>query len=101
MKNESELLKACKALDAYWLESFPEGPDENGIPNDELLALVKARLAPSTILIWKQIREAIKNAESDMPDVNAKYPNGAPMWAKDGTMLDENGNRSIFDDIDD
>ena len=28
------------------------------------------------------------------------YPNGQPMFAKDGMMLDENGNRSIFDDVD-
>ena len=28
------------------------------------------------------------------------YPNGKPIFAKDGTMLDERGNRSIFDDID-
>lgn len=30
----------------------------------------------------------------------AKHPNGAPMYAPDGTMLDENGDRSIFDDVD-
>jgi hypothetical protein len=30
----------------------------------------------------------------------AKYPNEKPMFAADGTMLDENGNRSIFDDVD-
>ena len=29
-----------------------------------------------------------------------KHPNGVPMWAPDGMMLDENGNRSIFDDVD-
>lgn len=29
-----------------------------------------------------------------------KYPNGQPMWSPDGTMLDEYGNRSIFDDVD-
>lgn len=28
------------------------------------------------------------------------YPNGAPMFAPDGMMLDEHGNRSIFDDVD-
>lgn len=28
------------------------------------------------------------------------YPNGAPMFSPSGTMLDEHGNRSIFDDID-
>ena len=30
----------------------------------------------------------------------AKHPNGAPKWSPDGTLLDENGNRSIFDDVD-
>lgn len=29
-----------------------------------------------------------------------KHPNGAPLWSPDGTMLDEHGNRSIFDDVD-
>lgn len=29
-----------------------------------------------------------------------KHDNGAPMFAPDGTMLDEKGNRSIFDDVD-
>lgn len=30
----------------------------------------------------------------------AHYANGAPMFADDGTMLDDKGNRSIFDDVD-
>ena len=29
-----------------------------------------------------------------------KHPNGKPMFSRDGTMLDEKGNRSIFDDVD-
>ncbi|PWJ88425.1 hypothetical protein C8D77_111148 [Mesorhizobium loti] len=29
-----------------------------------------------------------------------KHPNGQPMWAPSGTLLDERGNRSIFDDVD-
>ncbi|HEY5411317.1 MAG TPA: hypothetical protein VIJ94_11390 [Caulobacteraceae bacterium] len=28
------------------------------------------------------------------------HPNGAPVFSADGTMLDERGNRSIFDDVD-
>lgn len=31
---------------------------------------------------------------------NQKHPNGQPAYSPDGTMLDENGNRSIFDDVD-
>lgn len=29
-----------------------------------------------------------------------KHQNGKPVFAKDGTLLDEKGNRSIFDDVD-
>lgn len=29
-----------------------------------------------------------------------KWANGMPMFAPDGTMLNEKGNRSIFDDVD-
>lgn len=29
-----------------------------------------------------------------------RYENGAPMFDESGMMLDENGNRSIFDDVD-
>lgn len=29
-----------------------------------------------------------------------KYPNGRPKFTVDGTMLDDRGNRSIFDDVD-
>jgi hypothetical protein len=30
----------------------------------------------------------------------AKHSNGFPVFSRDGTMLDEHGNRSIFDDVD-
>lgn len=33
-------------------------------------------------------------------DAARKYPNGAPMYAPDGTMLNDAGHRSIFDDVD-
>ena len=29
-----------------------------------------------------------------------KHPNGSPRYSPDGTMLDSDGNRSIFDDVD-
>lgn len=29
-----------------------------------------------------------------------RFPNGAPKWAQNGTFLAEDGNRSIFDDVD-
>lgn len=33
-------------------------------------------------------------------DAALKHNNGSPMYAPDGTLLDERGNRSIFDDVD-
>ncbi|MDG4874136.1 hypothetical protein P9273_03365 [Mesorhizobium sp. WSM4935] len=30
----------------------------------------------------------------------AKHPNGQHMWSPDGTLLNENGKRSVFDDVD-
>jgi hypothetical protein len=36
-----------------------------------------------------------------MTDYDITHPNGAPKFAADGTMLDEAGNRSVFDDVDD
>jgi hypothetical protein len=30
---------------------------------------------------------------------NMKHENGSPKYARDGTMLDDEGNRSIFDDV--
>jgi hypothetical protein len=33
-------------------------------------------------------------------DAALRHSNGAPMYAPDGTLLDEKGNRSIFDDVD-
>lgn len=30
---------------------------------------------------------------------NGRHPNGAPKWASDGTLLDDRGKRSIFDDV--
>lgn len=34
------------------------------------------------------------------PAQQRTYPNGRPMFTPDGMMLDEEGNRSIFDDVD-
>ncbi len=33
-------------------------------------------------------------------EATERHPNGQRMWADDGTLLDEHGNRSIFDDVD-
>ena len=33
-------------------------------------------------------------------EASLKYPNGMPMFNKKGMMLDDQGNRSIFDDVD-
>lgn len=42
--------------------------------------------------------EAVRAAYAEESEM--KHPNGAPMFSSDGTMLDEKGNRSIFDDVD-
>lgn len=31
---------------------------------------------------------------------HSNHKNGAPKWAPDGTLLDDKGSRSIFDDVD-
>ena len=31
---------------------------------------------------------------------NLKHPNGKPLFSQDGTMLNDKGKRSIFDDVD-
>jgi len=33
-------------------------------------------------------------------DAASRHPNGSPVFAPDGTLLDDKGNRSIFDDVD-
>ncbi len=46
---------------------------------------------------------AARQAKNDqfIPDWrDRKYENGQSMFSADGTMLDEQGNRSIFDDVD-
>lgn len=44
----------------------------------------KLRLLDETVPSWREM----------------KHPNGRRQFADDGTMLDEKGNRSIFDDVD-
>jgi len=45
--------------------------------------------AKAVFAIIEQRSEALKH----------RHKNGAPMFTADGTMLDDQGNRSIFDDI--
>lgn len=52
-----ELLAALKALDAYWLESLPEGPDGSRVVMSGL-----GTIADDTIAIWKQVQAAISKA---------------------------------------
>ncbi len=45
--------------------------------------------------------EKIAQLDAAVPDWRGRtYANGARMFREDGMMLDEQGNRSIFDDID-
>lgn len=73
----------------------------------EYTSLTKVReILPETLKYARkkmpEIEELIvvKINEKIVDRLKAKYPNEAPMFAPDGTMLDEHGNRSIFDDID-
>lgn len=45
-------------------------------------------------------REIARSRNIDSHTAKGEYPDGAPMYSQDGTMLDRNGNRSIFDDVD-
>jgi hypothetical protein len=42
-----------------------------------------------------------KRMDQNMPGWrDMRYPNGKPVFSADGTMLDEQGGRSVFDDVD-
>lgn len=47
----------------------------------------------------KLILRAVEDLRTD-EEKAAKYPNGQRKYSEDRTMLDEKGNRSIFDDVD-
>ncbi len=46
------------------------------------------------------VTEECRQCEADA-NLRKTYPNGAPMFRADGMMLDDQGNRSVFDDLDD
>lgn len=50
----ARLRAACQRLDAYWLETFPEGPD-----GDVSYAKGLGRLADECIDLWRDIRSAL------------------------------------------
>lgn len=54
-----QVLAALKALDAYWTEDFPGGPDG---PRTVMNGL--GVIADDTIAIWKEVRAAIAAAEA-------------------------------------
>lgn len=45
-------------------------------------------------------RKIIAEMQDAVPHSGRRHANGAPMFAADGMMLDDQGNRSIFDDVD-
>lgn len=48
-----------------------------------------------------ETKEKIAQLDRNSPGWrDLKYPNGAPMYSETGMLLDEHGNRSIFDDVD-
>jgi len=50
-----QMLDALMALDAYWTEDWPEGPDS---PGKHFI-----RLTNETVALWKQVRAAIRAAQ--------------------------------------
>lgn len=60
------------------------------------LVLINTALfgANMALFIWQsRLREKLRKA-------SLIHPNGKPKWGPDGTLLDDKGNRSVFDDID-
>lgn len=50
-----------------------------------------------------EVEKLAKQARAAACDPNwqeSRHPNGQRKWADDGTMLNERGTRSIFDDVD-
>lgn len=60
-------------------------------------------LPPTRCVAWglkaETAEDAVKKTERK-EFLDLKHDNGKPMFNSDGMMLDEKGNRSIFDDVD-
>lgn len=74
-----EMREALEAAE-HWLAEEAESPEPGATKPDEILRVIRAAL------------EKVRGEE--------RHANGAPKWAPDGTLLDDKGNRSIFDDVD-
>ncbi len=56
-------------------------------------------IKPKSEVAQKKIVRVVDDLRSDQ-ERQASYPNGNPKFAHDRTLLDERGNRSVFDDVD-
>lgn len=54
-----QMLEALKALDAWWTDSFPAGPDAEDV------SYGFGKLSSDTLAIWRQVRAAIAAAEAE------------------------------------
>lgn len=54
-----QMLEALKALDAWWTDSFPAGPDAADV------SYGFGKLSEDTLAIWRQVRAAIAAAEAE------------------------------------
>lgn len=70
---------------------------------------VESENEPGSVQVWPEVAvaampprsEKIKRLDLHTPGwPDFTHPNGARKFAADGTMLDDKGNRSIFDDVD-
>jgi hypothetical protein len=44
--------------------------------------------------------DRLRSLAQRIEQTTQKHPNGRPKFSLDGTLLDDKGNRSIFDDVD-
>lgn len=65
--------------------------------------VIYKEMAASLNLKIGTVKSRLNRARAALAQARSKrfvHPNGQPMYALDGTLLDEKGNRSIFDDVD-
>lgn len=73
---------------------------------DEIERIIRRRLHENridgfTLEMSREIAELIQPPTKLIRALSCyRHSNGNPVWADDGTMLDESGARSIFDDVD-
>lgn len=72
-----------------------------GVANVQGVAFDRRQAVAVAALLNQMSDLSAPEARAIEPDYrNLKHPNGAPMFASNGMMLNPDGSRSIFDDVD-